>query len=81
MARAKQPKQIHQLTLPQFERMFPDEDACRAYLVARRWPNPDKISLWLKFQLSITSLSNPENAGANPVFMECGSRFAGCWKF
>src|SRR5258708_6776134 len=38
MARAKQPKQIHQLTVPQFERMFPDEEACKAYLVARRWP-------------------------------------------
>lgn len=39
MARAKQPRQIHQLTLPQFERMFPDEDACCAYLVGKRWPN------------------------------------------
>jgi IS1 family transposase len=38
MARAKQPKQIHQLTVPQFEDMFPDEDACKAYLKARRWP-------------------------------------------
>jgi len=38
MARSKQPRQIHQLTLPQFERMFPDEDACKAYLKARRWP-------------------------------------------
>src|ERR1700736_4336282 len=38
MARAKQPPQIHQLTVPQFERMFPDEDACKAYLKARRWP-------------------------------------------
>jgi len=37
MAR-KQPKPVHQLTSAQFERMFPDEDACRAYLVARRWP-------------------------------------------
>jgi hypothetical protein len=35
---AKRPKPIHQLTAAQFERMFPDEDACRAYLVARRWP-------------------------------------------
>ena len=35
MARAKQPKQIHQLTVPQFEAMFPDEDACKAYLKAR----------------------------------------------
>ena len=39
MARAKQPKQIIQLTAAQFEAMFPDEDACRAYLVARRWPD------------------------------------------
>jgi hypothetical protein len=38
MARAKQPPQIHQLTVPQFEKMFPDEEACKAYLVARRWP-------------------------------------------
>src|ERR1700731_1488178 len=37
MAR-KQPKPIHQLTVAQFERMFPDEDACCAYLVGRRWP-------------------------------------------
>jgi transposase-like protein len=35
---AKRPKAVHQLTIPQFEAMFPDEDACRAYLVARRWP-------------------------------------------
>jgi transposase-like protein len=38
MARAKQPRQIHQLTIKQFERMFPNEDACDAYLVAHRWP-------------------------------------------
>jgi IS1 family transposase len=38
MAR-KQAPQIVQLTVPQFEAMFPDEDACRAYLQARRWPN------------------------------------------
>jgi transposase-like protein len=38
MARAKQPKPVHQLTAAQFERLFPDEDACRAYLQARRWP-------------------------------------------
>jgi IS1 family transposase len=35
---AKRPAPVHQLTIPQFEAMFPDEDACRAYLVARRWP-------------------------------------------
>jgi IS1 family transposase len=38
MARAKQPKPIHQLTAAQFEKLFPDETACCAYLVARRWP-------------------------------------------
>lgn len=31
-------KKIHQLTIRQFETMFPDEDACDAYLVAHRWP-------------------------------------------
>src|SRR5665213_1737029 len=30
---------IHQMTIPQFERMFPNEDACSAYLVAHRWPD------------------------------------------
>jgi IS1 family transposase len=35
----KQPKPVHQLTAAQFERMFPDEDACKAYLQARRWPD------------------------------------------
>jgi len=32
-------KRIHQLTAPQFDAMFPDEDACKAYLVAHRWPD------------------------------------------
>jgi transposase-like protein len=39
MPRKKQPKPVHQLTVKQFEAMFPDEDACRTYLKARRWPN------------------------------------------
>jgi len=30
---------IHQMTVPQFEKMFPDEDACAAYLVSHRWPD------------------------------------------
>jgi transposase-like protein len=38
MARAKQPRQIQQMTVGQFEATFTDEDACDAYLVARRWP-------------------------------------------
>jgi IS1 family transposase/transposase-like protein len=37
---AKRPKPVHQMTEGQFEAMFPvgDEDACKRYLVARRWP-------------------------------------------
>src|SRR5271170_8064515 len=36
----RRPKPVHQMTEAQFEAMFPagDEDACKAYLVARRWP-------------------------------------------
>ena len=35
------PTPVHQLTSAQFEALFPvgDEGACKAYLVARRWPN------------------------------------------
>jgi hypothetical protein len=37
---AKRPKPVHQMTEGQFEAMFPEgnEDACKAYLKARRWP-------------------------------------------
>jgi hypothetical protein len=35
---AKRPKPVHQMTVAQFEVAFPDEEACQAYLVARRWP-------------------------------------------
>jgi transposase-like protein len=38
MTRAKQPKPIQQLTIREFEKLFPDEDACDAYLVVHRWP-------------------------------------------
>jgi hypothetical protein len=36
----RRPKPVHQMTEAQFEAMFPvgDDDACKAYLVARRWP-------------------------------------------
>src|ERR1041385_6624837 len=27
------------MTIPQWERAFPDDDACKAYLVKHRWPN------------------------------------------
>lgn len=39
MARSKQPKPVQQMSVKQFDAMFPDEDACRAYLKARRWPD------------------------------------------
>ncbi|MDR3462136.1 MAG: IS1595 family transposase [Beijerinckiaceae bacterium] len=38
MGRAKQDKTIKQLTVSQFESLFPDETACKTYLVAHRWP-------------------------------------------
>ena len=31
-------KPIHQLTAAQFDKMFPGEDECAAYLVSKRWP-------------------------------------------
>ena len=39
MARAKQPRQIIQMTVAEFEKTFPDETACDNYLVAHRWPD------------------------------------------
>lgn len=39
MVRAKQPKQIMQMSVGQLDALFPDEEACDRYLVARRWPN------------------------------------------
>jgi transposase-like protein len=35
---ARKPKPVHQLTHAEFDAMFPNEEACKAYLVARRWP-------------------------------------------
>jgi transposase-like protein len=37
MPKAKKPR-IHQMTIAQFEAMFPDETACDTYLVEHRWP-------------------------------------------
>lgn len=36
---ARRPKPVQQLTEAQFEAMFPDEDHCADYLIARRWPD------------------------------------------
>ena len=38
MTKAQKTHLIHQMTIPQFEAMFPHEEACRAYLTANRWP-------------------------------------------
>ena len=35
---ARRPKPVPQMTVAQFETMFPDEEACKGYLRARRWP-------------------------------------------
>src|SRR5476651_1628553 len=35
----RRPKPVHQMTIAQFEATFPDEEACKVYLVARRWPS------------------------------------------
>jgi len=31
-------KRIHQMTFGQWEKAFPDEEACKAYLAKHRWP-------------------------------------------
>jgi len=36
---ARRPKPVPQMTIAQFEATFPDEEACKRYLQARRWPN------------------------------------------
>ena len=38
-AMAKRPKPVPQIAAAQFDAAFPDEEACKAYLVARRWPD------------------------------------------
>src|SRR5947209_9562972 len=30
---------IHQMSIAQFEKQFPDEDACKEYLTRNRWPD------------------------------------------
>ena len=39
MAAAKSRKPVQQMSIQKFEATFPNEDACKDYLVARRWPN------------------------------------------
>lgn len=42
MKKAKNHLQIHQMTIAQFEQLFPHEDACKAYLARNRWPESVK---------------------------------------
>jgi transposase-like protein len=39
MTKASKKPQIHQMTIAQFEALFPHEEACRDYLTANRWPD------------------------------------------
>jgi transposase-like protein len=39
MKAAKNHLQIRQMTIGQFEKLFPNEDACKSYLMANRWPD------------------------------------------
>jgi transposase-like protein len=36
---SKNPLQVHQMTLKDFDKAFPHEDACKTYLMVNRWPN------------------------------------------
>jgi hypothetical protein len=46
MTRTKRPKPVHQMTIAQFAATFPNEEACRSYLVARRWPATPRSTRW-----------------------------------
>jgi hypothetical protein len=37
-AMSRRPKPVPQMTVAQFDAMFPDEESCKAYLAKRRWP-------------------------------------------
>src|SRR6202158_6205416 len=36
---AGEPKFVRQMTLSEFDRLFPDEDSCKRYLMGHRWPD------------------------------------------
>jgi predicted RNA-binding Zn-ribbon protein involved in translation (DUF1610 family) len=39
MANEREPKITRQMTLAEFDRLFPDETACKGYLALNRWPD------------------------------------------
>lgn len=54
----RRPKPVHQMTISQFEAAFPDEEACKAYLVATRWPNGVKCPRYGADASALTSATN-----------------------
>jgi transposase-like protein len=56
-------KLLHQLTVPQFEKAFPDEKACCAYLVSKRWPDGVKCPR--------CGAANPTELKGNPWHWQC----------
>lgn len=62
MAR-KNLKPVHQMTVAEFEKMFPDEDACCAYLVGRRWPKGVRCPR--------CGAENPTELKGNPWHWQC----------
>jgi IS1 family transposase/transposase-like protein len=56
-------KPIHQLSIAQFEHHFPDEDACCAYLVGKRWPKGVRCPR--------CGAENPTKLKGNPWHWQC----------
>jgi IS1 family transposase len=56
-------KHIHQLTAAQFEKFFPDEEACCAYLVGKRWPKGVRCPR--------CGAKNPTELPGNPWHWQC----------
>ena len=56
-------KPIHQLTAAQFDKAFPDEEACCAYLVGKRWPKGVRCPR--------CGAENPTELKRNPWHWQC----------
>ena len=56
-------KHIHQLTSAQFEQFFPNEEACCAYLVGKRWPKGVRCPR--------CRAENPTELKGNPWHWQC----------
>jgi transposase-like protein len=56
-------KHIHQLTAAQFDKAFPDEEACCAYLVGKRWPKG--------VHCPRCGATDPGELKANPFHWQC----------